>query len=598
MNLLTRMFGRKQDPPLEDRSSNPFADFISDLDNYHGATVTPSTATSISTVYAAVNLISGAIAATPIHVFAGIGKDKARIADSELTRLLNGQANPVHTSYDLMSFLVSSLLLYGNGYAQIQRRLADGSPIALWPIPASAVTPRMVSADRIVYDVHDGGRRVATLEASEMLHVRRLSPLSTIVGASPIESVPGAFRVAKSTEEHAASFFRNGAVPLTIISPPNELTAEQKEAAADKWNKRFSGSKAHSTAVVSPGTNITKLSIEPDKAQLIESRMFSREQVAEIFNVPPSLLGIPGQGFSSAEQASLHFATYTLRPWLACIEAALTAGLAGDLPGVVVRFDRQDLIIMDTDSQVGLFASGKQNGYLSVNEIRERMDLPGVEGGDEHVHQLNLTPITDGPQGPGAPILRSHPALPDEETRAVGPIARTLDEVSRDHEEAFTRLAEGLETLSEASEREGVSQTITPAMEALAAEIVDTLDTVVSPSVAREVTDAFLPGFIEGAADRWIRSVDIEDRPRAFAFRETRRLVFGLAREVWKAGGIERLEWTASGVAEEDRGLDGQTIDLQADERFKTNDGLEVKHPPVGPGSFGTIAPHVAQEEE
>jgi len=593
--------------------------------------VTPEQAPALSTVFASVSLIAGALAATPLCVYTGQGRSRHRVSDSPLCGLLNRQPNPTHTAYDVMHFLAASVLLAGNGYAQIQRVERTGEPVAILPLIASTVTPRPKNSS-VVYDVRDPATGVlTTLPATEVLHIRRLSPLHTLIGKSPITTVAGTFKSAKAIEEHTESFFVNGARPGIALVTGTDPGPDERANAAKKLRAQLGGRNAFTPIVLGPGSSIQPFSIDPDSLQLLESRKFSREQIAEVFNVPPQLLGIPGKNISSTEQASLQFNQYTLRPWMACIEQALTAALLPDVPDAEIAFDRTDLQVMDTDAITKLISVTKQNGIRTANEWRLRLGEEASE--DEHAdglfHQLNLTPLDPmtAPQGPGAPILRSVPVAqppPSGETRAVESQAQTLDDLARGAESGFRAVALDLLALErdmisgassiatsdpavldvmQATARPAVARAIRPGLDALANSVLADIEADIEPDRAREVRDNFLPNFVESAAQRWLTQsggfgLDDEDRADSFSRRESRQLTYALAREVWRAAGVPRLEWQARGESEQDQGLDEQSIDLQADERFQTADGRAFRNPPIGRASFGIIGPQVTPERE
>jgi hypothetical protein len=115
---------------------------------------------------------------------------------------------------------------------------------------------------------------------------------------------------------------------------------------------------------------------------MLESRQFSVEEVARVFRVPPSMIGLntPGaMSYASVEHNAIQFTRYSLTPLIAAIEEAHNRLLPGD---VFLRFNMDGLLRGDSATQAQVFSTGLQAGYLSVNDVRSYMDLRPVNNGD------------------------------------------------------------------------------------------------------------------------------------------------------------------------------------------------------------------------
>ncbi len=96
-----------------------------------GTNVTENSSLSLSAVYACVNKISSTLASLPVNVFreTEAGKDIAQGHPSQL--IVSGQPNEGQTSYSFMERLVSDALLWGRGFAMIERGQVTGRPVAI-----------------------------------------------------------------------------------------------------------------------------------------------------------------------------------------------------------------------------------------------------------------------------------------------------------------------------------------------------------------------------------------------------------------------------------------------------------------------------------
>jgi HK97 family phage portal protein len=102
--------------------------------------------------------------------------------------------------------------------------------------------------------------------------------------------------------------------------------------------------------------------------------------------------------FSNIEQQSLEFVKYTLNPWCIRWEQAMNQQLlsADDQRKFFVKFNVDGLLRGDYESRMNGYAIGRQNGWLSANDIRELEDLnriPTDEGGDQYLVNGNMLPL-------------------------------------------------------------------------------------------------------------------------------------------------------------------------------------------------------------
>ena len=104
--------------------------------------------------------------------------------------------------------------------------------------------------------------------------------------------------------------------------------------------------------------------------------------------------------FSNIEQQSLEFVKYTLDPWVIRWEQALMRSLftPTEKQQYFIKLNVDGLLRGDYQSRMNGYATGRQNGWLSANDIRELEDLnpiPAEEGGDLYLINGNMTKLKD-----------------------------------------------------------------------------------------------------------------------------------------------------------------------------------------------------------
>jgi len=209
-----------------------------------------------------------------------------------------------------------------------------------------------------------------------------------------------AIGMAIATEEYGASFFANGANPGGVLEHPGVIKDIQR--VKDSWNAAYRGSdNAHKVAVLEEGMKFQAIGIPPEQAQFLQTRKFQINEIARIFRVPPHMVGdLEKSSFSNIEQQSLEFVKYTLDPWVVRWEQSIQQSLI--LPtekgSLFVKFNLDGLLRGDYQSRMTGYATARQNGWMSANDIRELEDMNRIaaeEGGDLYLINGNMLPLKD-----------------------------------------------------------------------------------------------------------------------------------------------------------------------------------------------------------
>ena len=372
-----------------------------------GKPVNEHTAMQMTAVYSCVRILSETLAGLPLHVYRyNDSGGKEKYLKHPLYKLLHDEPNPEMTSFAFRETLMSHLLLWGNAYAQIIRN-ARGEVIALYPLMPNKMTVDRDSKGRLFYlysrtsdDAPTlGDDNQVYLAPSEVLHIPGLG-FDGLIGYSPIAMAKNAVGLAIATEEYGAKFFANGAAPGGVLEHPGTIKDPQK--VKESWNAAYQGSQnAHRVAVLEEGMKYQPIGISPEQAQFLETRKFQINEIARIFRVPPHMLAdLEKSSFSNIEQQSLEFVKYTLDPWVVRWEQSMCRALLmeSEKPIVFIKFNVDGLLRGDYVSRMSGYATARQNGWMSANDIRELENLdriPAEFGGDLYLINGAMTKLQD-----------------------------------------------------------------------------------------------------------------------------------------------------------------------------------------------------------
>ena len=391
MNFLHKLFGPRGSP-ANSLAGSRYSFFFGGTSS--GKPVNETTAMQMTAVYSCVRILSETVAGLPLNVYKyndSGGKEKA--FKHPLYRLLHDEPNPEMTSFAFRETLMSHLLLWGNAYAQIIRN-ARGEVIALYPLMPNKMTVDRDQNGRLFYLYQRASEDPNTLgsdsrvylASTDVLHIPGLG-FDGLIGYSPIAMAKNAIGLAIATEEYGAKFFANGAAPAGVLEHPG--TIKDPIRVKESWNAAYQGSaNAHKVAVLEEGMKYTAIGIAPEQAQFLETRKFQINEIARIFRVPPHMLAdLEKSSFSNIEQQSLEFVKYTLDPWVVRWEQSMCRVLFSESEKLeyFIRFNVDGLLRGDYASRMSGYATARQNGWMSANDIRELENLDRIApelGGD------------------------------------------------------------------------------------------------------------------------------------------------------------------------------------------------------------------------
>ncbi len=445
-----------------------------------GVAVSEDSSLRNTAVLACVRILSNSVAMLPLPVYRRLApRGKERATEHPLYALLNEQANAEMTAFELRRWLVQHVLLYGNGYAEIDWT-PGGQVRALWPLlSAQTRIERVGGALQYHYTLPNG--RTITLPAWRVLHLRGLTG-NGVEGYSVIRALMHeAVGLGLATQEYGARFFGNGARPGIVLEHPGVLSDRAYKRLQESWASAHEGlTNAHRLRILEEGMRVNTISVPPEEAQFLETRKFQVTEIARAFGVPPHLIGdMERATFSNIEHQYMEFLQFSLGPWLKQIEQTIHAALMrrAERQEYFVEHVRDAILQADTTTRYQAYALGRQWGWLSVNDIRELENMNPVADGDEYLVPLNMAPAGEdaGQRGadPAAPAWWA--PLVDDASRRLA--RRHLADVRRagarasaaawrdEHFGALTAAIPALTTpLLQAAEAQGACAAVTAAV--------------------------------------------------------------------------------------------------------------------------------------
>lgn len=360
-----------------------------------GKVVTADKAIQLSAVWACVRLLSESISTLPLKIYERQADGSRKLAQgNQVYQVLCRKPNLEMTPSRFMLMLVASLCLRGNAF--IEKLFIGKKLVSLVPLLPQNMVVKRLDTGRLEYTYTENGKQ-RVIPEKNLMHIRGFG-LDGVCGMMPMMAGRDVIGAAMAVEESAAKIFENGLQSSGFLSAEQALDKDQRERLRG-YMQAFTGSKnAGKIMVLEGGLKYQNVTMNPEAAQMLESRSFSIEEICRWFRVPPFMVGHTtkqSSWASSLEGMNLQFLTHTLRPLLVNIEQEISRCLLGGEEDLFAEFSVEGLLRADSAGRAAYYTSALQNGWMSRNDVRRLENMPPIEGGDIYTVQLNLTPLED-----------------------------------------------------------------------------------------------------------------------------------------------------------------------------------------------------------
>lgn len=340
---------------------------------------------SVVPAYAAVKVISETISTLPLHQF--VRRSDGTQAPAALSRVIDSPADGSMTIDWLQRMVVS--MLTNHGAVGVLSGIGSNG----WPLGCTWVNPSRLTG-QIVKGVPEywlDGRRVGS---DELLYIPSMVVPQQALGVSPVAYFRNTFQAAREAQAANRDWSSSRAVPgSTLQNTKKELEPIAAEALSDRASARIRNGKPF---VYGSDWKFDVLSLPAGDAAFLESIKANATQIAAIYNVPPEMIGgETGNSltYSTVEQNTIKFLTFTISPWLRKIEQALSARL---MPRPqFLKFNADALIRVDTTTRLGAYKTYREIGMRNIDELRALDDLNPLPNGEGQ----SYAPLAQAPKG-------------------------------------------------------------------------------------------------------------------------------------------------------------------------------------------------------
>lgn len=307
--------------------------------------------------------------------------------------------NNYQTIIQFIENWVMSKLIAGNTYVLLERD-SRNVVVAMYVLDPLRCKPLVAPNGEVFYEIGkdnlSGVADVIIVPASEIIHDRWPVTLHPLVGLPPLMACKLAAATLENIQAQSEAFFRNGARPGGILTTTGNIGKDDADRIKQAWENNYKGGGYGRIAVMGNGLEYKAIVESAVNSQLVEQIGSAGKIVTTAFNIPAYMVGIGDPpAYNNVEALNQQYYSQCLQKLFESIEELLDWGLGLRLHRdhyYGVELDLDNLLRMDTATRIKSYTDAIKGGLMKPNEGRLKMNLPGVEGGDEvYLQQQNYS---------------------------------------------------------------------------------------------------------------------------------------------------------------------------------------------------------------
>ena len=364
----------------------------------------------ISWTYANISAIAEAVSSVKFELYKYNAEtdETDQVKEHPVLEILN-RPNKYMTRREFIKLLYTYYLLTGE--APIRIRKPSGNlpanikslPYELWPVdPTNLVVKVGKTSDYFElitgYSLNDftsGKMNKIELKPEEIIPIKNINPKNKWRGMGVVEAAQGSIDTLHYSEAYNLNFFKNSAVPFTVLYTDQKLNEQIIDRLKNSWKSNYQGvQNAFKTAVLEAGLKVERLQTSAKDMDFLEQQKFLRDKLMAMFKTTKVALGIVEDvNYATATASEYVFMKNCIKPKMAQLVDSFNEFLLPlfDLNGEYF-LDYEDPVPQDREKTIAEYTAGA-NRWLTVNEIRDREGLPPLEGGDEIYQAITLQPL-------------------------------------------------------------------------------------------------------------------------------------------------------------------------------------------------------------
>ncbi len=288
----------------------------------------------------------------------------------------------------------------GNGNAYLlKERDARKVTVKLYVLDPYRVTPLVAQDGSVYYRLYADDlagipdNDDVVVPASEIMHDRMWCLFHPLVGLSPLFACALAAMQGLTIQEQSKRFFANSSRPGGILTAPTPITDELALKYKKRWEENYAGGNEGRTAVLGNGLSYSPITQNAVDSDLVAQFNLTSMMICSTYHVPGYKVGVgPTPTYQNAEVLDQIYLSDCLQVHIQDSEELLDDGLGLSAAGYHAQFDLDDLLRMDSATQIKTLNDSVAGGWMKIDEARAKRNLLPVTGGNTpYLQQQNYS---------------------------------------------------------------------------------------------------------------------------------------------------------------------------------------------------------------
>jgi HK97 family phage portal protein len=284
-----------------------------------------------------------------------------------------------------------------------------------------------------------------TVPAREIIHDRFNCLFHPLVGTPPVFASGLASMLGLNAQKTSALLFENASTPGGMLIYPSAIDEVEEQRVKEQFEQRFSRQNLGRTLILSSGAKYEKVAMTNVEGQMVESLKWSAEVVCSVYHVPPYKVGVGAlPTYNNVQALNIEYYSQGLQAHIEGIEELLDhgLGLGGYAGGLGTEFDIENLLRMDSVTQMAVIKDGVGASIIAPNEGRAKLGYKPVKGGKQPLSQqqyysLEALAKRDAQADPFAPATPPAPPQQAAQDQPAEPAPKPTP--AKDIAQQFTR---------------------------------------------------------------------------------------------------------------------------------------------------------------
>lgn len=329
---------------------------------------------------------ANAVARLPVNVWDVEGDTRTLDTRSAYAQLianpcLEVSGLPYLSPFSFWHWVQTTIDIYGEAYLAIARD-ARGAPSGFMPMhPSRVAIRREPKSGRYDYYFEAGSginTELVHFPQEDVVPFRHYNPKHLERGLSKMEAIRQTIFAEDSSRNAVTSMWKNAGRPNMVLQTPNRLSEIGAKRLKIAFDQAHSGSSnAGQTLVLEDGVEAKPFQCTAVELELIESRKMNREEIAAVYDIAPTLIGILEHAtFSNVTEQMRGFYRDTMAPVIEFIQSVMDTYVGSFWSRKnIMRFATDEVMRGDYEMRMDAAHKGVSVAAITPNEARELLGL-------------------------------------------------------------------------------------------------------------------------------------------------------------------------------------------------------------------------------